>query len=80
MSNLFRKEALNHRSRALYGEVVLRAPPSTWIITGVLSLFMLILCAGLFFLHVPTDNGPITLLNWLRGGAQASDVQSSGVQ
>ncbi len=74
MSDLFRKEALNHRSRALYGEVVLRAPLGTWIITAILILLGLILCAGLFLLHVPSDDGPIALIDWLRGGGQSSQA------
>ena len=70
MSNLFRKEALDHRSRALYGEVTLRAPLGSWIITLLLIAFAIILCAGLFMLQVPTENGAISLFEWLRRGGQ----------
>ena len=74
MSNLFRKEALDHRSRALYGEVVLRAPLGTWVITALLIILTAILLAGLFFLQIPIEGGAeartVSLFNWLRAGGQ----------
>jgi len=63
--SLFRKEALEHRSRALFGEVVLRGPMGSWIITGLLIAAMAILIGGLFFLNVETADGPVRLLDWL---------------
>ena len=39
--DLFRKEAVRHRTRALYGDVVLAAPLSTWVITALSSVFPL---------------------------------------
>ena len=68
MSDLYRKEALAHRSRALFGEVRLQAPPATWIITGLLVLLVAICLAGLFFFQVETDDGSIRLIDWLFGG------------
>jgi len=69
--SLFRKEALEHRSRALFGEVVLRNTVASWIITVLLILVMVIFIGGLFFLTVETENGAIRLLDWLlsRGSA-----------
>ena len=63
--SLFRKEALEHRSRALFGEVRLRNTVSSWIITALLVLVMAIFIAGLFFLSVETDNGSMRLLDWV---------------
>ena len=47
--DLFREEAVRHRTRALFGEVILAGPISTWIITGLLLLiFVCLACFGLF--------------------------------
>jgi len=72
MSNLFRKDALEHRSRALYGEVVLKAPLGSWVITALLILLMAVLIAGLFFLYIPVEDGThkVRLVEWLRAGGQ----------
>ena len=46
---LFREQAVRHRTRALFGEVVLAAPLSTWLITGFLILIVgSILAFGVF--------------------------------
>ncbi|WP_026942882.1 hypothetical protein [Hellea balneolensis] len=63
--SLFRKEALEHRSRALFGEVRLRNSVASWIITVLLILVMIIFIAGLFFLKVETDGDSIRLLDWI---------------
>ena len=63
--SLFRKEALEHRSRALFGEVVLRGPIASWVITALLALVMSLLIAGLFLVTVETDDGAVRLLDWL---------------
>jgi len=63
--SLFRKEALEHRSRALFGEVVLRGSIASWVITGLLILVMGLLIWGLFFINIETDNGSFRLLEWL---------------
>ena len=68
MSDLYRKEALAHRSRALFGDVRLQAPPATWIITALLVILVAICLAGLFLFQVQTDAGPIRLIDWLFGG------------
>ncbi len=38
--DLFRKEAIRHRTRALFGDVILAAPLSTWVITGLLMVIV----------------------------------------
>lgn len=63
--SLFRKEALEHRSRALFGEVVLRGTVGSWLITGLLIAVMVLLIGGLFFLNVETPEGPLRLIDWL---------------
>ena len=68
MSDLYRKEALAHRSRALFGDVRLQAPPATWMITALLGIFVAICLAGLFLFQVETDEGSVRLIDWLFGG------------
>jgi len=63
--SLFRKEALEHRSRALFGEVILRGTLGSWVITLLLIAVMALFIGGLFFLSVETANGPVRLLDWL---------------
>ena len=70
MSDLYRKEALAHRSRALFGDVRLQAPPATWMITILLMVLVAICLAGLFLFQVQTDDGSVRLIDWLFG-AQA---------
>ncbi len=67
MSDLYRKEALAHRSRALFGEVRLQAPPASWMITLLLICLVLICLGGLFVFDVQTDDGPLRLIDWLFG-------------
>jgi len=67
MSNLYRKEALAHRSRALFGEVRLQAPPATWMITVLLIALVAICLAGLFLFQVKTNEGALRLVDWLFG-------------
>lgn len=67
MSDLYRKEAMAHRSRALFGEVRLQAPPATWMVTALLLILVAICLAVLFLFHVQTDEGPLRLIDWLFG-------------
>jgi hypothetical protein len=67
MSDLYRKEALAHRSRALFGEVRLQAPPATWMITALLVALVAIILAALFGFQVETDDGAVRLIEWLFG-------------
>lgn len=69
MSDLYRKEALEHRTRSLFGEVRLQAPPSTWLITLLLIILVVTLLAALFLLDVQTDDGAVRLVDWLLGRA-----------
>jgi len=68
MSDLYRKEALAHRSRALFGDVRLQAPPATWMITALLVILVVICLAVLFLCDVQTDEGALRLVDWLFGG------------
>ncbi|MEP3655972.1 MAG: hypothetical protein ABJO36_13845 [Litorimonas sp.] len=67
MSDLYRKEALAHRSRALFGEVRLQAPPATWMITALVVALVAITLAALFGFQVETDDGAMRLIDWLFG-------------
>ncbi len=69
MTDLFRKEALENRSRALYGEVVLRGQLSTWILTAIIIIVFLIGLAILFGLRIDTEDGAVRLITWLLNGA-----------
>lgn len=65
MSDLFRKETLENRSRALYGEVALQNSLGNWVLTLlVIAAFLLAICL-LFGVKVNTDDGPIRLITWL---------------
>lgn len=66
--DLYRKEALEHRSRSLYGEVVLTPPPGTWLLTFILTAVMVLIGGLLFFGQVQTDEGTISLLKWFMSG------------
>jgi len=70
MSDLYRKEALAHRSRALFGEVRLQAPPATWIITVLLAGLVVICLAALFLFDVQTEAGAVSLMDWIFGGSE----------
>ena len=68
MSNdLYRKEAMEHKTRTLYGDVVLSAPPATWVITLILIAIIAILGALLFFGRVGEGEHAQTILAWLLG-------------
>lgn len=63
MSQLFRKEAMERRSRALFGDVLLRGPISAiWIGLLVTITFGLI---GIILFGI--DVRGETIWNWLRG-------------
>ena len=61
MSQLFRKEALERRSRALFGEVVLRGPLSIWTITVLVLVTLGLIGWILFGVEVRGE----TVWNWL---------------
>ena len=62
---LYRKEALEHRTRSLYGEVILTAPPASWVVTFILIAVMALI-VGLLVL-AKADGLP--LWKWLLSGA-----------
>ena len=63
MSQLFRKEAMERRSRALFGEVVLRGPLPAWCVLLLLIGAGILIGAILFGIDV---NGQ-SVWSWLRG-------------
>lgn len=63
--DLYRKEALEHRHRTLYGEVILKSPPATWAITVILAAVIVIFISLLVFATVQTDDGAVPLWKWL---------------
>jgi hypothetical protein len=65
MSDLFRKEALENRSRALYGEVTLKNSLGNWVLTLLVITAFLLAVALLFGAKVETNDGPISLIKWL---------------
>ena len=62
---LFRQEAIRHRTRALFGDVILAAPLSTWLITGLLALIMGALIAFGIFGQVQTPDGVVPIWRWV---------------
>lgn len=67
IDDLFREEAVRHRTRALFGEVVLAGPVSTWIITGLLLLiFVGLVCFGLFG-TIDIDGTATPIWKWALG-------------
>lgn len=65
MSDLFRKEALENRSRALYGEVTLKNSIGNWALTLIIIAVFLLGLALLFGLRIDTENGPVRLITYL---------------
>lgn len=63
MSQLFRKEAMERRSRALFGEVVLRGPLPIWLVATLILATTALILGVLFGVDV---NGQ-TVWSWLRG-------------
>ncbi len=64
--SLYRKEALENRNRSLYGEIILRVPPSTVWITLLLVLLTGLILTGLFLGKVTLDSETLTLFDWLK--------------
>jgi len=67
---LFREEAIRHRTRALFGDVVLAAPLSTWLITGLLVVIIAGLVAFGIFGRVQIDNDSLSIWRWILGRSQ----------
>jgi len=64
--DLYRTEALRHRNRSLYGDIVLRSPPPLWGITLIILSLSAFVLWGLFGLNI---NGQ-ALWHWLVSGGQ----------
>lgn len=65
--DLFREEAVRHRTRALFGEVILAGPISAWIITGLLLLiFIGVICFGIFG-TIELDGVAMPIWKWALG-------------
>lgn len=61
MSDLFRKEAMSRRSRALFGEVVLRSPLSNWVVIVLIGLVAALI--GFILLGLSIDGQ--TVIEWI---------------
>lgn len=61
---LFRKEAVMHRSRALFGDVILRGPLASWIITALLVAIILVIAAMAFFGNAELNDETVPLWQW----------------
>ena len=64
---LFREEAIRHRTRALFGDVVLAAPISTWVITALLLCIIIGVVSFGVLTKVDIDGQSIPLWRWLLG-------------
>jgi len=64
---LFREEAIRHRTRALFGDVVLAAPLSTWIITGLLAVILVGIIAFGVFGSVQVEDENLPIWRWILG-------------
>ncbi len=64
---LFREEAIRHRTRALFGDVVLAAPLSTWLITGLLLVVIVGVLAFGVLAKVQIDGEYIPVWRWIIG-------------
>lgn len=65
MSDLFRKEALENRSRALYGEVTLKNSVGNWLLTLIVVAVFLLGLVLLFGISIETETGPVRLITYL---------------
>lgn len=65
-NDLYRKEAVDHSIRNLYGDVILTGPPGSWIVTLILISVMLIIGAGLLWVEI--DDLALWRWLWMRAG------------
>ena len=63
--DLYRKEALDHVTQRLYGEVVLKSPPASWVITLIILAVMGLFIALLFLTRIEDGVTSQSLLRWL---------------
>jgi len=64
---LFREEAIRHRTRALFGDVVLATPPATWLITGLLMVIIVGVIAFGVLGSVQIDGENMPVWRWIFG-------------
>ncbi len=69
-NDLFRKEAIEHRRRSLYGNIILQSPPGLWVTLFLLIIVVFGLTALLVWGRVITDDGSLSLLQWLMRQSQ----------
>lgn len=62
MSQLFRKESMDRRSRALFGDVLLRGPLPVWAAICLVGATLMLIGFILFGIEV----GDQTVWGWLR--------------
>ncbi|MBL4871652.1 MAG: hypothetical protein JKX72_11950 [Robiginitomaculum sp.] len=65
--DLFRKEAIRHRTRALFGDVILAAPLSTWVITILLMVIVVGLIGFSLFASIMIDGESVPIWLWALG-------------
>ena len=65
--DLFREEAIRHRTRALFGEVVLAAPISTWVITALLIFIAVGIAAFGLWGTIDVDGIQTPIWKWALG-------------
>lgn len=68
--DLFRAEAVRHRTRALYGEVILTGPVNLWLITGLLTLVSIALICFVLFGTIELENGSVSIWKWAFGSVK----------
>ncbi len=63
--DLYRKEALDHVTQRLYGEVIMKSPPASWIITFIVIFVFLLFFGILCLASVDVDGVKMSLIEWL---------------
>lgn len=66
---LFRKEAIRHRTRALYGDVVLVTPRITWVLTALLIAVMVGVIGFCIFGTIEVNGVDTSIWRWAIGRA-----------
>ncbi len=66
--SLYRQEALDHQSRKLFGDVILKSPPAIWGVALMLIILGGVILLMLFGLNIQTDQGAVSLWEWMRQG------------
>lgn len=64
---LFREEAIRHRTRALYGDVILATPRITWILTALLIAMISAIIGFCIFGTIDVNGVDIPIWRWALG-------------